>query len=352
MNIFLLCGTQTAYLAASLLVKQLPVKGIIGLEDSAANRRYHEYFDYAACARQWGVEYLPLASYTMRDDADKALLLLQDIDLILVCSWQRLVPAWLISHCRVGIVGFHGSPLGISAGRGRSPQNWALLLGCPQFTCSIFWLDDGVDSGSIIATQSFTYTPTDDIFSSYVKADLAMVQMLVASYQNGWLAQKAGSPQKDEGSQYLPQRTSEDGLMDWNRSSGALYNFVRALGRPYPGAQASLPGGSIRVWRAQPVDAAFPGCEALAPGQVITAYPSGELLVQCKKGQLIISDFSFEGTPFPIEAGQVFTSACYSAQMKAIVERHREKYSFPVSQLVLREIEDENAGGSSGGKHG
>ena len=98
--------------------------------------------------------------------------------MIWVCGWQRLVPDWLIQQARLGVLGGHGSPDGIAGGRGRSPQNWALLLGCSQFVYALFLITEGVDNGPIISQRTFCYRPYDDIQVSYYRASLAMADML------------------------------------------------------------------------------------------------------------------------------------------------------------------------------
>ena len=76
-------------------------------------------------------------------------------------------------------MGAHGSPLGITKGRGRSPQNWALILGLSTFYISIFKIDPGIDSGQIIETRSFTYSDFDDIKTSYYKVCLLTADMII-----------------------------------------------------------------------------------------------------------------------------------------------------------------------------
>ena len=57
----------------------------------------------------------------------------------------------------LGVLGGHGSPDGISGGRGRLPQNWALILGAKRFDLALFKITPGIDDGPIIAKRSFFY---------------------------------------------------------------------------------------------------------------------------------------------------------------------------------------------------
>ncbi len=335
MNIYILCGTKTGWLPVHMLCKQLPIKGIIGLCDTKTNRQNNEYLCYEDFCKNEGIEYIPMQSYTMKNDEDKKRIKELDIDVVLVASWQRLVPGWFIEHCKIGVVGSHGSPLGISKGRGRSPQNWAMMLGCKDFTLSIFWIDVGIDSGNVIDVKSFSYADTDDIFTSYIKFGIAMADMMIDSYHNGALRLKNGQVQEETECRYLPKRTAEDGMIDWSRPADRIYDFIRALGRPYPGAYTTLNDKKITVWQAKPLQQEMQA--AASPGQVLLAFPDGEVLVQCGKGMLVLCEISSDAEK--IAEGSVFSSATYKEQMKNIAKKHEAEYpNLPISELVLDEI--------------
>jgi methionyl-tRNA formyltransferase len=49
----------------------------------------------------------------------------------------------------------------------------------------------------------------------------------------------------------MPRRRPEDGRIDWTRGRRALFDWVRALTHPYPGAFTELAGRRLFVWRAE-----------------------------------------------------------------------------------------------------
>ncbi len=112
-----------------------------------------EYYDYEQFCISQKIEYVTVDTYTLKSESDKKKLLGLDIDIIITSAWQRLIPEWLIDHCNIGAIGVHGSAVGISGGRGRSPQNWALIFGENKFFLSIFWIDTNIDNGEIIDTK-------------------------------------------------------------------------------------------------------------------------------------------------------------------------------------------------------
>jgi len=78
-----------------------------------------------------------------------------------------------------------------------------------------------------------------------------------------------GRPQlKSEGA-VLPRRRPADGLIDWDQEACAVYNFIRALTKPYPGAFGWLDGRRWTVWQAALLPGAAAATASLAPGAVL-----------------------------------------------------------------------------------
>lgn len=335
MNIYLLNATWNGKLFAEILCNMLPIKGMITLDKDGA-KKTPEYLDYTQFCEEYKITCLQLHSYNFSDEKDKELLMNEDIDLIIVASWQRLVPTWLIRKCRIGVIGAHGSHEGITKGRGRSPQNWALITGKKEFSISIFWIEEGTDNGAIIDTREFEYTQTDTILTSYIKICLCKADMILKNIENGRIEAKAGDPQTEQG-YYLPQRKKEDGMIDWNRDASDIYNMIRGLTKPYPGAFTQYNNNEFVIWSACPVAANGMDYfyENSKNGTVISILKESAL-VKCKKGFLLIESC----TNFnQLKEGMVFKSADYKDQMRIIIDRHREKYDTPLSRLVLDEIE-------------
>src|SRR5687768_14024690 len=97
--------------------------------DSARSNDVAGYMDLRHYAKLNGIVVYHPVSYSLKEDADKDALLREQIDVILVIGWQRLVPEWWLSALSIGAFGMHGSPDPLPRGRGRSPLNWSLLQG-------------------------------------------------------------------------------------------------------------------------------------------------------------------------------------------------------------------------------
>lgn len=332
MNIYILNAILTGKVLSEVLCRKLSIKGFITL-DEGKGEKTSEYYDYSYFCEKQGIDYICVETYNCSATEDREKLEKLEIDLIIVAGWQRLIPEWLIRHCRIGVIGAHGSPDGIERGRGRSPQNWALLIGKDKFSLSIFWIEPGIDSGNIIDTTIFNYLPTDTILVSYVKTNLYIANMILKNIKNGRIERKEGVPQGGEG-MYLPQRTKEDGKIDWNRTAADISNMVRALTRPYPGAYTIYEGEEFYIWTACPVILDDIDLYDQYENGTVVSVLGGSVLIKCGKDLLLLSDCT---NMEKMEEGMVFESADYKSQIQNIIDRHNKKYGTPLSGLVLDE---------------
>lgn len=316
--------------------------GVIALSDAAERSAAAGFLDAGSLDEPLGVPVHHVHDYSLRSDADRALLAGLDMDVLVVAGWQRLVPEWLIDHCRLGVLGLHGSPRGITAGRGRSPQNWALICGAPVFEIAVFRIDPGVDSGPVLARRRFTYTAHDDIVSSYQKSMLLSSEMIASVLRNWDEALAIAEPQEDASAAYMPQRIAADGALDWACPAEQVRRQVAALTRPYPGAFCGLAGGKIVIWRARPIG----DVELLdrgVPGQVIQIAHGRGFIVRAGDGYLMVDEFEADDIARPgLKVGAVLESVPLHLTIRAVVDRHRARFPRqPISPDVLALLRDD-----------
>lgn len=338
MNVYFLNAGRFGLDILDMAARSMPVSGLIGLADTRDGTA-SGYCNGASLCRRLGVAYTEVVDYSLKNDDDMRRVRALSIDLLFVVGWQRLAPAWILDHCRFGAVGFHGSPWGIAKGRGRSPQNWALLLGEKKLSYSMFRLTPGVDDGNILDTCEISYTAHDDIVSAQYKTAVAAAMMicrLVA--ERGW--ERSGIPQDETAARYLPQRRPEDGAIDWRRSADAIYDCIRALTRPYPGAFSAMGDAVLHIWRARPFGGAWP--DAFAPGEIVHVFVGGDLLIGTGNGLLLVDEWTATPPSCAVRRGTVLESIDSSAQMRRIVERHRKKYPALTVADILTGFEGES----------
>ncbi len=232
--------------------------------------------------------------YSMKNDKDIEMIRSLNPYLIIVNGWNRLVPKFILSLPKFGCLGFHGSWKKLPFGRGRSPINWAIINGERQFILHLFYLDEGVDSGNVIDTTTCDITPYDTCATVHGKVAMMAARLLIKNIPAILKGETKGTPQTGEPT-YLPKRSPENGLIDWNKSTEEIYNFVRALTKPYPGAFTFLnfKGRKVKmhIWEAVPFDYRID-----FEGEVGTIVDEllGKPIIQCKDGTLYVKDYTIE----------------------------------------------------------
>lgn len=213
-------------------------------------------------------------------------------DFIFVIGWSRLVGEALRSCATKGVLGFHPAPL--PKGRGRSALAWTILLGMEETAGTLFWIDEGVDSGAIAAQSAFALSPRVDLpelYGQHIDALRTMFRGLLGQLK----ADEMPAVVQDESqATYFALRRPEDGLIDWTDSASAIDRLVRAVTRPYPGAFTTHAGRQVMIWRGERVEA--PEWHAQA-GQVFLI-KDGALYVRCG------NDTSFRVDEYEILGGQ------------------------------------------------
>jgi methionyl-tRNA formyltransferase len=209
-------------------------------------------------------------------------------DLILVIGWTRLLGPSVLRLPRLGAVGFHASLL--PKYRGRAPVNWAIINGERDTGNTMFFIDEGVDTGDIIDQRPIPIEDDDDCATLYEKVAAAAIEMLLVHLP----ALKAGraprSPQDEFAATVMPRRRPEDGRIDWGRDAHSLFNWVRALTHPYPGAFTHQNGRRLFVWRAMPGEATTDA----PPGRLVEG-ANGSVHVATGNGTLQLISVQWDG---------------------------------------------------------
>ena len=342
MNIYILNTLEIGISSIDILKKHLDIRGVIGLSEREVSDKISGYRYLKQYCYDNSLQFTEVQSYSLSNKDDKDKILNLNIDILIVAGWQRLVPAWLIEHCQC-IIGSHGSVYGITGGRGRSPQNWALLLGKNEFYISIFKIDAGIDEGPIIDNRRFVLSEFDDIKTSYYKVSWLTSQMIVDYVSNSSSLSEIGVKQGGN-ARYLPQRLPEDGEIDWSRTSKEIYDFIRALTQPYPGAFSFLGKNKIAIWRGRPFELEDHS-HTYKCGEIVKVYSNRDFLIRTGDSFLCIDDYSTssEGSDQCLKEGDVLSSCSFKNQMVTIIDRHYKKYpQLTLSDDILSLVKDEH----------
>ncbi|MBE2228893.1 MAG: methionyl-tRNA formyltransferase [Ignavibacteria bacterium] len=170
-------------------------------------------------------------------------------DLILVIGWYYMIPKQIRELAPLGCAGMHASLL--PKYRGGAPLVWAIINGETMTGLSFFYLEEGTDTGDIIAQEKIEIKNEDHIDHILLKvndAALRMIKTYIPMLANGSAPRIR---QNEEEATYFSQRKPEDGEINWNRSPEEIYNFIRAQSKPYPGAYTFINGKKITIWNAE-----------------------------------------------------------------------------------------------------
>lgn len=201
--------------------------------------------DFHALGEAHGVPVLTvtgrMADYT---DALRAL----EPDLLVAIGWYHMVPRALRELAPLGCIGIHGSLL--PRYRGGAPLVWAMIDGESETGVSLFHFADGVDDGDLIGQQAFPIEARDTIADVLEKAEVASLDLLGRHVPQLALGTAPRCPQDHRLATSRPQRSPEDGRIDWSWDAARIDRFIRAQTHPYPGAFSDIGGVRMRIWSA------------------------------------------------------------------------------------------------------
>lgn len=331
MNVVAMCTLSTGLSAIRFALDMgVKITKVIGL-DGAHNRDKDAItgvVDISKFCTSKNLDFDYVSDYSLKKESTK--ILGDNVDLLWVCGWQRLLPDSFVETANLATIGAHGSCDGILKGRGRSPQNWALMIGADKFQISIFKISSGVDDGDIIATDEFQLTVYDTINSSYFKSSYLVARMFSKVYFDH-SSLELSSKQQGVAS-YFPKRTQDDGSIDWSMGTIDVHNQIKALEAPYPNAFSRCNDSTIFFNRSVPikVDTTFP------PGEIIEIREDGTFIISCIDGFLHIIDYHMEGVDFSLCCGLKLESVDISQSANIIYGRF--KHEFPnkkINQTLL-----------------
>ena len=193
--------------------------------------------------------------------------------------YRNLLSDPLLATARKGAFNLHGSLL--PKYRGRAPANWVLVNGETETGVTLHRMVKRADAGAILAQQKVIIDRTDTGLSLHAKlrdAAAALLRDALPQLAQGKLTETA---QDESQATYFGRRTAADGKLDWKQPAGQLFNLVRAVTQPYPGAFCAVGEHKLIVWQAEVVK----GNEGLAPGRVISVSP---LRIACGEDSLVI----------------------------------------------------------------
>lgn len=238
------------------------VNGFITLDETAFSKRSAGTREYEQICQSYSIPYYSVE--TIKGEEAYQIINNLSPDLLVVLGWSEILPERLLLIPSIGTIGTHAALL--PHNRGSAPINWALIRGEKRTGNTMMWLTPQVDAGKIIDQIGFNITPYDTcktLYDHVADTNAEMLLKLLKNLDKGIKPESEIENMTDE--PILPRRRPKDGLIDWSLPGEDVYNFIRALTDPYPGAFTFLNGQKWFIWKAN----LLPVSSAAAPGTIL-----------------------------------------------------------------------------------
>ena len=218
-------------------------------------------------------------------------------DFLFSCYYRHMLKKPLLDLPSRGALNLHGSLL--PRYRGRCPVNWVLVNGEQETGVTLHYMEEKPDTGDIVGQERVVIQPEDTALTLFARMIVAAGTVMREAYPLLRAGTALRVPQDQSLASYFGGRRPEDGLISWDKDAISVYNLVRAVTHPYPGAFTHLRGQKLFIWAGKPLadSAAEPLAGPRQPG-LIAAPGTGEgLLVTTGRGHFLITQAQWEGQP-------------------------------------------------------
>ncbi len=183
-------------------------------------------------------------------------------DFLFSATFRQLLRTELLEVPARGALNLHPSLL--PKFRGRSPLNWVLVHGETETGVTLHYMVEKPDRGDIVAQRAFPIAERDTAADLHRKATEATRVLFQETLPLLAAGRAPRIPQDHGRASYFGGRKPSDGAIDWRWPAARIYNLIRAVTHPYPGAFTWRRGRQVFVWWGIP-EAAPRG---LRPGEV------------------------------------------------------------------------------------
>ncbi len=226
---------------------------------------------------------------TLRDDAFMDVLDAHKPEIIVVVAYGKILPPNVIDYPTYGCINAHVSLL--PKYRGAAPMQRAIMDGESETGVSIMYMDEGLDTGDVILTESFPITEDDDfetIHDRSAEVGARLLCKVIADIESGVATR---TKQDNTLATYAAKIEKEDCKIDFNLDSKVVSARIRGV-TPIPGAFAFLNGKMLKICRVKSV--AHGGGN---PGLVtdINGVGEGSFTVSCQSGSIVVTAVKPEG---------------------------------------------------------
>jgi methionyl-tRNA formyltransferase len=288
--VYIGCVESSEHMLRSVF--QVPEANVVGIVTRYASAFNADFRSLAPLAEQHEIPYY----FADNNDQDSMAAWIQDRspEVGFCFGWSYLLNTSILTIPDLGFVGYH--PTALPRNRGRHPIIWALALGLAETASSFFFMDEGADTGDLLSQRPVSIKETDDartLYNRLMRVADGQIRSFAPDLASGEFSR---TPQNDTEANHWRKRSKEDGKIDWRMNARSVYNLVRALTHPYPGAHCVFNGAEMKIWASEVVSSQFQDVAHLEPGKVL-ASDSSRICVKCGEGVVALTDHEFDTLP-------------------------------------------------------
>lgn len=210
-----------------------------------------------------------------------------DADIYVVVAFGQILPKALLEKPKYGCINVHASLL--PKYRGAAPIQWAVINGEEKSGVTIQQMDEGVDTGDMIARTELVLDTEETGGTLFDRLAMAGADLCVETLKAIEDGSVTFEKQDEAQATHAKMLTKQSGNINWNQSAVQIERLIRGL-NPWPSAYTFMDGKTLKIWRAT-VGEDMAGFE---PGQV-AAVNARKLSVQTGCGSLCLEEVQLEG---------------------------------------------------------
>ena len=211
-----------------------------------------------------------------------------EADVCVVAAFGQIIPASILHMKKYGCINVHASLL--PKYRGAAPIQWAVIDGEKESGVTIMQMDEGLDTGDMLAKAIVPLDEKETEGSLFDKLSEAGGRLCVETLAKLEKGEITPEKQGESPTAYASMLDKKMGNIDWNKSAVVIERLVRGL-NPWPSAYTHLDGKTLKIW----------ACDVLP--QSASKGESGEILevtkdaihVQTGDGILVLREIQLAG---------------------------------------------------------
>ncbi len=212
-----------------------------------------------------------------------------DSDLFVLCGYNKILKKSVIEIPPLGTINLHGGKL--PEYRGAAPINWQIINGEIIGGCSIIYVDEGIDTGDIIAQEIYPLEAEDTHASVLDKTLEIFPRLLVQVLEQVESGTVQTIKQDPLAGKYFRRRYPRDSRIDWSGMTDVqVHNLVRGMHGPYPAAFTYRDDIKVEIDRTELLEETITGI----PGR-IPQKRAHQAVVLAKNRGLVILEITVDG---------------------------------------------------------